>query len=97
MAALETVSAGHYRLVGEVELEGVKALLSLRLEPADGAVEVDLSGLENASSAAAALMVKWCRESRREEVSMRYVGVPERLMALLRLYDLPPLLGLQAL
>ncbi|MGV6859219.1 MAG: STAS domain-containing protein [bacterium] len=95
MATLERMAEGHYRLAGELELVDLKPLLSSGLDDEGGAVTVDLSGLANASSAVAALMVHWSREMRHKGAGVRYIGVPGQLMALLRLYDLPPLLDLQ--
>ncbi len=94
MAVLHAVADGHYRLEGEVELDALKALLRHRVEPKDRMVEMDFSTLENASSAVVVLMVHWSRLARQQGAEVRYSNVPQQLMALIRLYDLPPVFGL---
>ncbi len=91
---MEKVAEGQYKLVGELSLSGLNGLLGQPIEAVDGVASVDLSGLTDSDSAAAALMVSWARRAAGHDESVQYVNCPEKLMALLELYDLPPVLGI---
>ncbi|MET0293051.1 MAG: STAS domain-containing protein [Steroidobacteraceae bacterium] len=55
-------------------------------------VEVDLQGVDRVDSAGLALLVGWLASAREQGVTLRYTGIPERLLAIARISEVDDLL-----
>ncbi len=55
-------------------------------------IEVDLSGIEKADSAGLALLLEWITWANHTVREIRYVDVPERVLAIARTTEVEPLL-----
>lgn len=97
-AKLDIAGAGRFRLSGDVDFETVPELWeeSLQVFPAAATVEVDLASVGVADSSAVALLLAWTRWARARQQSIRFVRVPETMLAIARLSDLEELLPLDA-
>ncbi len=79
------------RLQGAVTFASVSTLLAqgnLLMGAAAEAVEVDLSAVETADSAALSLLLEWQRQAARAGGSLVLRGIPEGLRKLVGLYGL---------
>lgn len=95
--SLEIAGAGRFRLVGAVDFDTVPDLWeeSLHVFPGASSVEVDLESVSAADSAAVALLLAWTRWARERDQSIRFVRVPQTMLAIARLSDLEDLLPLE--
>ena len=62
---------------------------------AAGQVEVDLAGLSDVDSATLAVLLAWSARAAQAGVALRYTAAPPSLLALARLCDAAPLLGIE--
>jgi phospholipid transport system transporter-binding protein len=85
---------GRCTLKGAVNLETALALREdgLRLFTAPE-VTLDLSGVTEVDSAAVSLLFEWRRAALAGGRSIRYVGLPDNLVSLARLYGVTELVG----
>lgn len=93
-AELEAGRDGAWRLTGALDFESVPALFQ-RTDAllANGPVELDLSGVEQANSAGVALLLEWRRQAHRRGIELRLSGLPEPVRRVARLSDVEPLLS----
>ncbi len=94
---LESLSPGHFRLVGELSFFSVAALLDHTCELfADaGDVQVSLSSVSRADSAGVALLVDWLRESTRRERTIAFTDISPQMQALAQVCGVDELLALK--
>ena len=59
-----------------------------------GAITIDLKGVERADSAGLALLVEWLQIARRENRELRFANVPEQVRSLARVNGLSNALGI---
>jgi phospholipid transport system transporter-binding protein len=92
------VSPAHYRLelplrfanVADVRARGLHILESAH----GGALTFDLAGVSSVDSAGLALLIDWLATARARGGSLRYVAIPDSLLALAKMSDVESLLGL---
>ncbi len=92
---LERVSEVVWRISGEMSFATVAGLLksSERMfADASGALEVDLSAVSRADSAGLVLLIEWLRQAKGLGREIRYVGVPQQMMAIAVASDLEEVL-----
>jgi phospholipid transport system transporter-binding protein len=98
VGALLAVSDGHWALSGALSFDSVAAVwpLAERMLAASlpgTTLEIDLAGVRQVDSAGLALLVGWQGRARAEGLTLRYAGVPERLMAIARISEAESFLG----
>lgn len=64
------------------------------LQKANGAVTIDLDGIERADSAGLALLVEWLRRARATGRDVKFVNVPAQMRQLIRVNGLNRALGI---
>lgn len=94
-ASLTQVSAGHWRIDGDMGLAQV-AELARRAPPTAyaGELRLDLAGVRRTSSAAVALLLEWQAGLRACSAGLTLVDPPESLRRLAALSNVDGLLGL---
>lgn len=98
-AAIERLPDGRMRVGGGLGFEQAADALArgrVLYEGGSGEVEVDLSGLRDVDSATLAVLLAWTARAARAGVALRFNGAPASLLALARLCDAGPLLGIEA-
>ncbi|WP_148863416.1 STAS domain-containing protein [Marinobacter fonticola] len=97
-ARVEKDSAGCLRLSGTLVERDVRAVRkqgeALLGELSGGDCEMDIAGLENASSVVLSLMLCWKREALKCKVDLQFKGAHERLYDLARMSRVADYLGL---
>ncbi|BAO43390.1 STAS domain-containing protein [Thiolapillus brandeum] len=86
--------AGVWELNGVLDLESIPGLwveMANRIRSRDK-LDVSLARVERASSAALALLLQGLEESRKVKCQLRYVDIPEDLLALARVSNVEKLL-----
>ena len=97
--AIERLPDGRMRVAGGLGFEQASEALArgqLLYEGGSGEVEVDLAGLREVDSATLAVLLAWTARAARAGVALRFTGAPASLLALARLCDAAPLLGIEA-
>lgn len=92
---IERQADNHFVIKGELNMQTVPALAeSVRslLDQTKGDMEVDLSGVSRADSAAIALLIDMQRQARRRKCGIRFQHLPEQLSQILRLSELHEIL-----
>lgn len=92
---IERQSDNHFVIKGELNMQSVPALAEAAralLAQAPGDLEVDLSGVSRADSAAIALLIDLQRHARRRKHGIRFLHLPEQLSQILRLSELHEIL-----
>jgi len=85
---------GHFSLNGSLSADTVPALW----EEAGGAfrgareLDIDLSAVKRADSAGLALLVEWTRQARENGQRIRFLNLPEQLLAIARVSGLDTML-----
>ena len=89
-ARLEARDEGGYALTGRVTVDTVPVLLeeSRDLFAAGEATSIDCAGIEQADSAAVALMLEWMRQAAAAEAEVVFAGLPERMRSIVAVSDL---------
>ncbi len=90
MAELVARAPGRYDLTGDLTFsaEPPRAVWSARLNPSEGAVVLDLGGLQSVDSVALALLLEWERQARAGGFRLVVTAVPPRLKALIQVTGL---------
>lgn len=97
--AIERLPDGRMRVAGGLGFDQASEALArgqLLYEGGRGEVEVDLAGLREVDSATLAVLLAWTARAARAGVALRFTGAPASLLALARLCDAAPLLGIEA-
>ena len=95
---IERLAADRMRVSGELGFEQAGVALArgrLLYMDAAGQVEVDLAGLSDVDSATLAVLLAWSARAAQAGVALRYTAAPASLLALARLCDAAPLLGIE--
>ena len=96
-ARLEAVAEGRFTLSERLDFPAVEHLLRHGPDPVGEAaegdtVEIDLSALEHADSAALALFTQWLRQARSGRCRLRLLHPPKQLLTMARLSGVEGLL-----
>jgi phospholipid transport system transporter-binding protein len=89
------VSGNTLAVDGPMTAATARALLA-EGQPGTGAWVVDLSAVSHADSSGLAVLLAWLRTSREAGGSLKFVGLPESLQSLARLYGIDTLLSADA-
>jgi len=97
-ASIAAAGSGGFRVEGVLDFDSVPSLAGegARLLAGPGPVDVDLSGVREANSAALVLLLEWLDLARRRHVKLRFRHLPdalERLAALSNVSRLLPVVG----
>ncbi len=92
---LEDMGEGRFRLVGDMSFGTAESILrkSEDLFEAYTRIEVDLSGVEKADSAGLALLLEWTTWAIQTVREIRFVDMPERVLAIARVTEVENLLA----
>ena len=92
---LEDLGEGRFRLVGDMSFSTAESILrkSEDLFEDYTRIEVDLSGIENADSAGLALLLEWTTWAIQTVREIRFVGMPERVVAIAKVTEVDNLLA----
>jgi phospholipid transport system transporter-binding protein len=92
---LEDLGEGRFRLVGDMSFGTAESILrkSEDLFEDYTRIEVDLSGIEKAVSAGLALLLEWTTWAIQTVREIRFVDMPERVMAIAKVTEVDNLLA----
>jgi phospholipid transport system transporter-binding protein len=92
---LEDLGEGRFRLVGDMNFATAESILrkSEDLFENHTRIEVDLSDIQNADSAGLALLLEWTTWAIRTVREIRFVGMPERVLAIAKVTEVDNLLA----
>jgi phospholipid transport system transporter-binding protein len=92
---LEDLGEGRFRLVGDMSFSTAESILrqSEALFEDYTRIEVDLSGIEKADSAGLALLLEWTTWAIQTVREIRFVGMPDRVMAIAKVTEVDNLLA----
>ena len=91
---LEVRGEGRFAVQGEMSFQTAQSILRAsesRFGQYDS-VEVDLSAVDRADSAALALLLEWKAQASRRSATIRFSGIPENLLAVARTSEVEELL-----
>lgn len=85
---------GRFELSGDMSFETAERILVESEEPFEQhtRIEVDLSGVSNADSAGLALLLEWITWANHTVREIRYVDMPERVLAIAKTTEVDSLL-----
>jgi phospholipid transport system transporter-binding protein len=87
---------GRYQISGELSFRTVNAVLAESRETLfatpQAQLELDLGSVSRADSAGLALLIQWLRMARARQSEIRFLHLPEQLLAIARAGELEPLL-----
>ncbi|MDH3758110.1 MAG: STAS domain-containing protein [Gammaproteobacteria bacterium] len=91
---LHDLGEGHFTLNGEMTFETAERILMASEEPFEQhtRIEVDLSGVTNADSAGLALLLEWITWANHTVREIRFLSMPERVLAIARTTEVEQLL-----
>jgi phospholipid transport system transporter-binding protein len=93
--SVESDTMGTLRVSGAISFaNAARALTQVPQAPRAGAMEIDLSALENSDSATLAVLIAWAAAVKQRGATLRYRRAPQGLRNLARLCDVEGLLGL---
>ncbi len=89
---------GAFQLEGDINYQTVSQALKLNLFSADDMLDrkicVDFSRINNADSAALALMIHWLRQGKEKKIDVQFSNIPTKLIALAEMSNLETVLPL---
>ncbi|TKB51245.1 STAS domain-containing protein [Ferrimonas sediminicola] len=89
MSATACVQGIRLSLNGRLNLDSVPYFTKPGHNPlTDAVTELDLSGLSHCDSAGVALLIQWVAEANAQGRTLTLVAVPDKVKALLELYDI---------
>ncbi len=85
---------GHFALSGEMSFDTAEQILQASERPFEEhtSLEIDLSGVTSSDSAGLALLLEWVTWANHTVREIRYLGMPERVMAIARTTEVDELL-----
>jgi len=87
----DSAVAGHYDVVGVLNLDTVTSVESMLFEAdAGGRVTINLAGVESADSAAVAVMLGWIQSIQKNGQSVHFEAFPAPLQSLVEIAGLGP-------
>ena len=91
---LQDVGEGKFLLTGEMTFDTAEQILQASEEPFEShtSIEVDLTGVSSADSAGLALLLEWVTWANHTVREIRFVGMPERVMAIAKTTEVDGLL-----
>lgn len=91
---LKDLGEGRFVLTGDMTFDTAERILRESEEPFEEhtRIEVDLSGVENADSAGLALLLEWITWANHTVREIRFVDMPERVLAIARTTEVDDLL-----
>jgi phospholipid transport system transporter-binding protein len=91
---LNDLGEGRFALVGEMTFETAERILIASEEPFEQhtRIEVDLSGVTKADSAGLALLLEWITWANHTVREIRFLSMPERVLAIARTTEVEQLL-----
>lgn len=91
---LEDLGEGRFVLRGDMTFDTAERILRASEEPFEDhtRIEVDLSGIEKADSAGLALLLEWITWANHTVREIRFVDMPERVLAIARTTEVDSLL-----
>jgi phospholipid transport system transporter-binding protein len=91
---LKELGEGHFALNGEMTFETAERILVASEEPFEQhtRIEVDLSGVTKADSAGLALLLEWITWANHTVREIRFLSMPERILAIARTTEVEQLL-----
>ena len=91
---LEDLGDGRFALSGEMTFDTAEQILRASEEPFEEhtQLEIDLSEVTDSDSAGLALLLEWVTWANHSVREIRFIGVPERVLAIARTTEVEPLL-----
>jgi phospholipid transport system transporter-binding protein len=91
---LEDLGDGRFALRGEMTFDTAEQILRASEEPFEEhtQLEIDLSEVTDSDSAGLALLLEWVTWANHSVREIRFIGVPERVLAIARTTEVEPLL-----
>lgn len=91
---LHDLGEGHFTLNGEMTFETAERILMASEEPFEQhtRIEVDLEGVTRADSAGLALLLEWITWANHTVREIRFLSMPERVLAIARTTEVEQLL-----
>ncbi len=91
---LKDLGEGHFALDGEMTFETAERILVASEEPFEQhtRIEVDLAGVTKADSAGLALLLEWITWANHTVREIRFLSMPERILAIARTTEVEQLL-----
>jgi phospholipid transport system transporter-binding protein len=91
---LNDLGEGRFALVGEMTFETAERILIASEEPFEQhtRIEMDLSGVTKADSAGLALLLEWITWANHTVREIRFLSMPERVLAIARTTEVEQLL-----
>jgi phospholipid transport system transporter-binding protein len=91
---LNDLGEGHFALNGEMTFETAERILVASEEPFEQhtRIEVDLEGVTRADSAGLALLLEWITWANHTVREIRFLSMPERILAIARTTEVEQLL-----
>ncbi len=91
---LNDLGEGHFALNGEMTFETAERILMASEEPFEQhtRIEVDLAGVTRADSAGLALLLEWITWANHTVREIRFLSMPERVLAIARTTEVDQLL-----
>ena len=91
---LKDLGEGHFALDGEMTFETAERILMASEEPFEQhtRIEVDLAGVTRADSAGLALLLEWITWANHTVREIRFLSMPERVLAIARTTEVEQLL-----
>ena len=91
---LNDLGEGRFALIGEMTFETAERILVASEEPFEQhtRIEVDLSGVTRADSAGLALLLEWITWANHTVREIRFLSMPERVLAIARTTEVEQLL-----
>lgn len=91
---LKKVEEGRFSLRGEMSFGNAEQILaaSERVFQSSTSLELDLSDVDDADSAGLALLLEWKARAQRQAAEIRFVNVPESLLAIAKTTDVSDLI-----
>lgn len=91
---LEDLGEGRFALSGQMNFDTAERILKKSSEPFDAhtQLEIDLSGVTDSDSAGLALLLEWVTWANHTVREIRFIGMPERVLAIARTTEVEKLL-----
>jgi phospholipid transport system transporter-binding protein len=91
---LKELGEGHFALNGEMTFETAERILVVSEEPFEQhtRIEIDLAGVTKADSAGLALLLEWITWANHTVREIRFLSMPERILAIARTTEVEQLL-----
>ena len=91
---LQDLGEGRFALTGEMTFETAERILLASEEPFEQhtRIEVDLEGVTKADSAGLALLLEWITWANHTVREIRFISMPERILAIARTTEVEQLL-----